>query len=106
LQLTARQIRARIAAAAQEAGTSKALATAAGMSESRVSKSLRSGAHVPDSLLAAAGMWRDDQGDVRLVGDPGPARVQILVVQATGVAGVTAAIALASAALGREEPPS
>jgi len=59
-----------------------------------------------DSLLAAAGMWRDDQGDVRLVGDPGPARVQILVVQATGVAGVTAAIALASAALGREEPPS
>lgn len=104
MQLTPRQIRARIAAAAQQAGTSKALAIAAGVSETRVSKSIRSGAHVPDSLLAACGMWRDDQGDVRLVGDPGPARVQILVVQASGVASVAAAIALASAAIGKGRP--
>jgi len=101
VQLTARQIRARIAAAAQEAGTSKALATAAGVSETRVSRAIRTGANVPPSLLAAAGMRRDDDGDVRLVGDPGPARVQVLVVQASGVAGVAAAIALAGAALGR-----
>lgn len=104
MQLTARQIRARIAAAAQQAGTSKALAVAAGVSETRISKSLKSGANVPDSLLSVCGMWRDSAGDVRLVGDPGPAHLQVLVVQASGVAGVAAAIALASAALGKGRP--
>jgi hypothetical protein len=106
VQLTPRQIRIRIAAAAQQAGSSKAVATAAGVSETRVSKSIETDANVPNSLLSACGMWRDEHGDVRLVGDLGPARVQILVVQASGVAGVAAAIALASAALGRGELPS
>ncbi|MGN8096430.1 hypothetical protein [Methylobacterium sp. 22177] len=77
------------------------MATAAGVSETRVSKSIRSGTNVPDTLLSACGMWRDEHGDVRLVGDPGPARIQVMVVQASGVAGVAAAIALASAALGK-----
>ncbi len=104
MQLTPRQIRGRLAAAAQQAGTARALATAAGLTETRVSRCIRTGANVPPSLLAAAGMWRDVDGDVRPVGDPGPARLQILVVQASGVAGVAAALALASAALGRGRP--
>lgn len=80
MQLTPRQIRARLAAAVARAGTARAPAKAVGLTDSRVSRCVQSGANVPAELLAAAGMVRDAEGDIR---DVEPARIQFIAVQAS-----------------------
>ncbi|KAB1071156.1 hypothetical protein [Methylobacterium planeticum] len=98
MQLTPRQIRIRLDRAVARAGTLRALALEAGISASQVGRHAKSGANVPDRLPQAAGMWRDAEGDVR---DREPARIQIFAVQASGDAGVAAAVAMLGAALGQ-----
>ncbi|MGU3282457.1 hypothetical protein [Methylobacterium mesophilicum] len=101
MQLTPRQIRARLDRAVADAGSNRALARATGVSESQVSRSRIGARTVPAALLAAAGMWRDAEGDVRDVHDRGPASFRFIAVQASGEAGVAAAVAMLGAALGQ-----
>lgn len=103
MQLTPRQIRARLdrAVADADAGSNRALSRATGVSESQVSRCRLSGRNVPDALLAAAALWRDAEGDVRDRSDRGPSRFQFIAVQASGEAGVAAAAAMLGAALGQ-----
>jgi len=102
VQLSPRQIRARLDRAVADAGSNRAIARSSGVSESQVSRCRLSGRNCPDALLAAAGMWRDAEGDVRDVHDRGPAATfQFIAVQASGEAGVAAAVAMLGAALGQ-----
>ncbi|TXM97505.1 hypothetical protein FV242_31380 [Methylobacterium sp. WL64] len=101
MQLTPRQIRARLDRAVADAGSNRALSRARGVTESQVSRCRLSGRNCPAALLAAAGMWRDAEGDVRDRSDRGPSRFRFIAVQASGEAGVAAAVATLGAALGQ-----
>lgn len=98
MQLTPRLIRIRLAQAVARAGSLRALSIEAGLSASQVGRHVKSGMAVPDRLLEAAGMVRDAEGDVRV---REPATLRFVAVQASGEAGVAAAVALLGAALGQ-----
>ncbi|MEE8626778.1 MULTISPECIES: hypothetical protein [Methylobacterium] len=106
MTLTERQARARLAKAIEAAGSQKAIASTlplkASAAQTAVSRSLLGRGPVHHTVLAYLGLRRDPHtGVIRDDATP-TSSFQFLAVQASGEAGVAAAVALAAAALGRD----
>lgn len=105
MKLTERQARLRLGQAIEAAGSQIALArTLQGVTphaaQTMVSKSFRGPQRISAPVLALIGLRRDEAGDIHTVE---PARLEVLMVQAKGDAGVRAATAIVSNILGRNQ---
>lgn len=105
MRLTERQARIRLAAAVAAAGSQVAFARTLNLkigdrAQNLVSRSLLGRNRISPPILAALGLRRDEAGEIHTVE---PARLEILMVKATGDAGVRAATALVSNILGRNQ---
>ncbi|QRE76801.1 hypothetical protein [Methylobacterium aquaticum] len=106
MTLTERQVRQRLAKAIEAAGGQKAIAETMpmplGAARTAISKSLGGRQATHPLVLAYLGLRRDPRtGGIRDDAPPASS-FQFIAVQASGEAGVAAAVALAAAALGRD----
>lgn len=104
--LTERQARIRLGAAIKEAGTQKALAQriplAPKAAETAISCSFLGRQAMHPEVLAAIGLRRDPRTGV-IHDDAAPrSTIKLVAVQASGEAGVAAAVALIGTVLGRD----
>lgn len=105
MTLTERQARARLAKVIEAAGSQLAIASKLplkpGAAQTAISRSLLGRCPVYPAVLAYLGLRRDPRTLV-IHDDAPPATFKFLAVQASGEAGVAAAVALVAATLGRD----
>ncbi|BAQ45895.1 MULTISPECIES: hypothetical protein [Methylobacterium] len=103
--LTERQARARLAKAVEAAPSQQAIARqlplTRGAAQTAVSKGLLGRQAIHPAVLAHLGLRRDPKTGV-IRDDAPPPTFRFLAVQASGEAGVAAAVALVAATLGRD----
>lgn len=104
MRITERQARQRLAKAIEAAGSPAAIARRLPMkpksAQSAVSRSLSGRMPVQHTVLAVLGLRRDENGDI--FDDRAPSSFIFVAVQASGEAGVAAAVALIGAVLGAD----
>ncbi len=106
MTLTQRQARARLAKAIEAAGSQKAIAGHMPMplraARTAISNSLAGRQAMHPAVLAYLGLRRDQRTGAIHEDAPPTSSFRFLAVQASGEAGVAAAVAFAAAALGRD----